>query len=74
MSRHPVTNLKAVHELLRILDRPADSMKFVVDRPGHDCRYALDTRKILREMNWSAEVELQEGLARAVEWYRTHPD
>ena len=69
----PVTNLEIVRRLLRIMGRPEDLIEFVEDRPGHDRRYALDTNKIHGELGWEPAVGLEEGLARTVEWYRTHP-
>lgn len=70
----PVTNLNVVRGLLRILDKSEDQIKFVEDRPGHDRRYALDTSKIRRELDWKPTVAFEEGLARTVEWYRGHAD
>lgn len=70
----PLTNLEIVRSLLRILDQPEDLIEFVPDRPGHDRRYALDTGKIARELGWKAEVGLEDGLRRTVEWYRSHPE
>jgi len=72
-SGKPVTNLEIVRRLLRIMGRPEDLVEFVEDRPGHDRRYALDTSRIRCELGWEPYVGLEEGLARTVEWYRTHP-
>jgi len=69
----PVTNLEIVRRLLHILGKSEDLIDFVIDRPGHDRRYALDTSKIRGELGWDPAVGLEEGLARTVEWYRTHP-
>src|SRR5262249_43241465 len=63
-SGHSTTNLQMVRHLLRILHKSEDQIEFVADRPGHDRRYALDTRKVLREFDWRATIELQEGLLR----------
>ena len=70
----PAANLEIVRKLLRILEVSDDQIEFVIDRPGHDRRYAVDTSKIRRELGWEPEVDLEEGLARAVEWYRSHSD
>jgi dTDP-glucose 4,6-dehydratase len=72
-SGQPITNLEIVKHLLRILNKSESQMEFVVDRPGHDRRYALDTRKILSEVNWKTTIALQEGLLRTAEWYRANP-
>ena len=42
---------------------------FVTDRPGHDARYAIDCRKIRRELGWQAEETFESGLRRTVAWY-----
>jgi dTDP-glucose 4,6-dehydratase len=69
-----ITNLQIVRHLLRILHKDEDQIELVADRPGHDRRYALDTRKILGELDWTASIELQKGLHRTAEWYRGNPE
>jgi dTDP-glucose 4,6-dehydratase len=64
-----VRNLDLTHRILALLDRPADLIRRVPDRPGHDRRYCLDTGK-LRALGWSPTVAFDEGLAAAVAWYR----
>jgi dTDP-glucose 4,6-dehydratase len=73
-SGQPITNLEIVKHLLRILHESDSQIEFVVDRPGHDRRYALDTRKILSEVHWKTTIGLQEGLLRTAEWYRANPE
>jgi dTDP-glucose 4,6-dehydratase len=68
----PVTNLEIVRRLLGVLGKSEDLIDFVVDRPGHDRRYALDTNKIHGELGWEPAVGLEEGLTQTVQWYRTH--
>ncbi len=68
----PVTNLEVVRKLLRLLGKPESVIEFVSDRPGHDRRYALDARKITRELDWTPSVGLEEGLAQTVVWYQTN--
>jgi dTDP-glucose 4,6-dehydratase len=46
----------------------------VADRPGHDRRYAIDARKILRELGWRPAESFASGLRRTVQWYLDHPD
>jgi dTDP-glucose 4,6-dehydratase len=47
-------------------------IKFVADRPGHDRRYAIDARKIARELGWTPSVGFERGLRNTVEWYLNH--
>ena len=42
---------------------------FVKDRPGHDRRYAIDARKIARELAWEPAEQFETGLRRTVRWY-----
>jgi dTDP-glucose 4,6-dehydratase len=73
-SGYEMANIDVVREILRLLGKPDSLIKYVKDRPGHDRRYAIDTTKIRREWNWSAEISFSEGLAQTIEWYKTHQD
>jgi dTDP-glucose 4,6-dehydratase len=42
---------------------------YVQDRPGHDRRYAIDARKIARELGWQPSVDFEGGLRKTVLWY-----
>lgn len=44
-------------------------IKFVEDRPGHDRRYAIDARKIARELGWKPAEGFESGLRKTVRWY-----
>ena len=74
------TNLELVRTLCAILDtkRPkaagsyADQITFVIDRPGHDARYAIDPGRIRTELGWRPSVTVEEGLERTVQWYLDH--
>lgn len=65
-------NIDVARRILKLLGRPSTLMKFVQDRPGHDLRYAPDTRKIQKELGWRPRVSFEHGLAEMVEWYRVH--
>ena len=45
---------------------------FVADRPGHDLRYAIDARKIRRELGWEPAENAESGFRRTVQWYLDH--
>ena len=42
---------------------------FVKDRPGHDFRYALNSKKIFKELKWKSKVNLKKGLENTFNWY-----
>ncbi len=44
-------------------------IKFVKDRPGHDIRYALDSKKILKSLKWKSKINLKNGLENTFNWY-----
>ena len=48
---------------------PKVKLKFIKDRPGHDKRYALNSNKIKKKLNWSAETRVEEGLKNTFNWY-----
>jgi dTDP-glucose 4,6-dehydratase len=70
-------NIDLVKTLCALLDdaRPrtggsyADLISFVKDRPGHDRRYAIDARKIQRELGWQPAESFASGLKKTVRWY-----
>jgi dTDP-glucose 4,6-dehydratase len=44
-------------------------IKYVKDRPGHDLRYALNSKKIFKELGWKAKISLDAGLSQTFDWY-----
>ncbi|WP_075482537.1 dTDP-glucose 4,6-dehydratase [Candidatus Pelagibacter communis] len=44
-------------------------IKFVKDRPGHDVRYALDSKKIFKRLKWKSKINLKKGLENTFNWY-----
>jgi dTDP-glucose 4,6-dehydratase len=76
-------NLEIVDTVCGLLDelRPSDLVvphrnliTFVKDRPGHDRRYAMDTRKIERELDWRPRETFETGIRKTVNWYLQHED
>jgi len=47
---------------------------YVKDRPGHDRRYAIDARKLERELGWKPAETFDSGIRKTVQWYLDHPD
>lgn len=68
------SNLEVVKTILRQLGKPESLIAFVVDRPGHDRRYAIDPGKIHRELGWSPETKFDDGIRETVQWYLEHKD
>ena len=55
--------------ILDVLDKPQQLKTYVPDRPGHDCRYLLDSRKISREIGWKPKIPFEEGMRETIQWY-----
>ena len=76
------TNLEVVHTICRLLDelQPkqqgtyAEQITFVQDRLGHDRRYAIDARKLERELGWKPAETFESGIRKTVEWYLSNPE
>ena len=75
-------NIDIVNTVCGLLDelRPrADGQSYrtqiayVQDRPGHDRRYAIDARKIERELDWKPAETFDTGIRKTVQWYLAHP-
>ena len=47
----------------------AEQITYVTDRPGHDRRYAIDARKLERELGWKPAETFESGIRKTVEWY-----
>ena len=78
-----LTNIEVVNQVCAILDElvpsgsgegRSEQITFVVDRPGHDRRYALDTAKIQDDLGWSPQVAFDQGLRETVSWYLENGD
>ncbi len=79
--RSEKTNLDIFGAICQLLDelRPNDPVvphdklvTFVKDRPGHDRRYAMDTRKIEHELQWQPLETFESGIRKTVRWYLEH--
>jgi dTDP-glucose 4,6-dehydratase len=64
-----VKNVDLTHRLLELLGKPASFIRPVADRPGHDRRYSLGTKK-LEALGWTPVHDFTQGLAETVRWYR----
>jgi dTDP-glucose 4,6-dehydratase len=76
-------NLEVVNTLCAVLDelkpradgkKYAEQITYVKDRPGHDRRYAIDARKIERELGWKPQETFETGIRKTVAWYLANQD
>ena len=79
-SESAIENIALVQLICSLMDKLAGTknsaglIRFVTDRPGHDFRYALDSSRIRRELDWKAEYNLEEGLRKTIQWYLDNRD
>lgn len=75
-------NIEIVNRVCSLLDqfRPrsdgrgySEQIHHVTDRPGHDRRYAIDARKIERELGWRPSETFETGIRKTVQWYLDNP-
>ncbi len=64
-----IDNITIVKKILTLMNKSEDLIEFVEDRPGHDFRYSMDSKKIKKELNWETKVNFEDGLKKTVEWY-----
>lgn len=76
-------NIEIVHTICGLLDQLQpradgasyrEQITYVKDRPGHDRRYAIDARKIERELGWKPQETFETGIRKTVQWYLAHGD
>jgi dTDP-glucose 4,6-dehydratase len=74
--RNERRNIDVVRRICSVIDELAPSnrpreelIEFVVDRPGHDARYAIDATKLETELGWKAQENFDSGIEKTVQWY-----
>ena len=55
--------------ILDVLGKSQELKTYVPDRPGHDCRYLLDSRKIACDIGWKPKIPFEEGMRETIQWY-----
>ncbi|MFA7653535.1 MAG: dTDP-glucose 4,6-dehydratase [Candidatus Magasanikbacteria bacterium] len=69
-------NMEIAQMILSLMNKPADMIEFVEDRPGNDLRYAIDAQKIT-SLGWKPEydrAQFEVGMSETINWYLTHQD
>jgi dTDP-glucose 4,6-dehydratase len=75
-------NIDLIQVLCSIMDKKlgraegesAKLITFVTDRAGHDLRYAIDSSKLQRELDWTPSLQFEEGLEKTVDWYLSNEE
>jgi|TARA_B110000438_G_C15751774_1_gene623317 dTDP-glucose 4,6-dehydratase len=64
-----IDNLTIIKKILSVMGKSTDIITFVDDRPGHDFRYSLDSKKIRNELGWIKKVNFEDGMDKTINWY-----
>ncbi len=73
-ANNEVDNITIVKKILNIMGKPDDLIEFVEDRPGHDFRYSMSSKRISDELDWKVKTSFDEGLQKTVQWYLDNPE
>ncbi len=63
------TNLEVVKTILKQLGKSEDLITYVNDRPGHDLRYAIDSSKSEKVLDWNRTYTFEDGIKETIDWY-----
>ncbi len=64
-----INKLLKISKMLKIKINKKTKIVFVKDRPGHDFRYSLNSKKIQKDLRWKSKINLDKGLSDTVKWY-----
>ena len=73
-----IRNIDLVKKLIELCKKQKirlganSKISFIKDRPGHDFRYALNSNKIKREVNWRNKTNINNGLIQTIKWYKNN--
>jgi len=67
-----LANIEVVKQILAATGRDESLIRYVADRPGHDRRYALSSKKLMYAAGWAPQVDFEAGLAATVDWYKAN--
>ncbi len=67
-SSNELSNLTIIKKILKLMDKSNNLIEYIDDRPGHDFRYSLDSKKI-KKLKWKPKYNLEIGLNETVQWY-----
>lgn len=71
---HEISNLNLAEKILKLTGKPQSMVRFTADKSSHEMRYLLDSSKARKKLGWSNKVNIDEGLADTIKWYRENRD
>jgi dTDP-glucose 4,6-dehydratase len=70
-------NITLIRKMCEVMDRKLGHttgtseklITYVTDRAGHDMRYAIDSSKLMKELDWAPSLQFEEGIEKTIDWY-----
>ena len=72
-ANNEMNNITIVKKILELMNKKFDLIEYVEDRPGHDFRYSMTSKKITKKTGWKPEISFEEGLEKTINWYLDNP-
>ena len=73
-ANNEIDNITIVKKILNLMNKSEDLIEFVEDRPGHDFRYSMNSKKIIDELDWKINSSFENGLKKTIQWYLDNPE
>ena len=73
-ANNEIDNITIVQKILSLMEKSEDLINFVEDRPGHDFRYSMNSKKISNELDWNIKTSFENGLKNTINWYLNNPE
>ena len=73
-ANNEIDNITIVKQILEMMNKSEDLIEFVEDRPGHDFRYSMTSKKISEELGWKIDIDFEKGLEKTIQWYLDNPE
>jgi dTDP-glucose 4,6-dehydratase len=67
-------NIEIAEIILKALGKDKSHIEYVKDRPGHDFGYSVNHSKLSNDLGWEPKVNLENGIIKTVEWYKSNED
>ena len=69
-----LSNSEITSIILNLLGLGEEMIEYVIDRPGHDLRYAINISKAEKDLNWYPEVDFDAGIRHTINWYKNNKE
>ena len=65
-------NIDVIRNILKLLNSSEELISYVIDRPGHDLKYSISSKKIEKELGWSRKYNFDKGIKKTIDWFKNN--